>query len=135
MENTINKQVLRRSGVYDIYDSNGNCVDTLVNTGEIIKARRKELHMTQQQLADAIGTHKATISRYESGYIDKLPAETLTPIAHALHCSPLFLIGVDPVPGEEELAAYYAEREELLDAYESAPESVRKAIRVLLGLD
>ena len=135
MENTINKQVLRRSGVYDIYDSNGNCVDTLVNTGEIIKARRKELHMTQQQLADAIGTHKATISRYESGYIDKVPVETLNPIAHALQCSPLFLIGVDPVPGEEEIAAYFAEREEILDAYEAASPSVKKAIKVLLGLE
>lgn len=135
MENDSNKKVERRPGVYDIYNSAGDCIETIVNTGEIIKARRKELRMTQQQLADAIGTHKATISRYESGYIDKLPAEALTPIAHALQCSPLFLIGVDPIPGEEELAKMYSEREEIIDAYEMAPESVRKAIRVLLGLD
>lgn len=135
MKNEHNKKVERRPGVYDIYDNAGDCVETIVNTGEIIKARRKELRMTQQQLADAIGTHKATISRYESGYIDKLPAETLTPIARALQCSPLFLIGVDPIPGEEELAKMYAEREEIIEAYEMAPESVRKAIRVLLGLD
>lgn len=135
MKEENNKKVERRPGVYDIYDKDGDCVETIVNTGEIIKARRKELHMTQQQLADTIGTHKATISRYESGYIDKLPAETLSPIAHALKCSPLFLIGVDPIPGEEELSRMYAEREEIIDAYEAAPEPVRKAIRVLLGLD
>ena len=65
------KTIERRPGVYDTYDDNGICVDTIVKTGEIIKARRHELHMSQQQLADAIGAHKSTISRYESGYIDK----------------------------------------------------------------
>ena len=130
-----NKKVERRPGVYDVYDSAGNCIDTIADTGKIIKARRKELHLTQQQLADAVGTNKSTISRYESGNIDKVPTETLTPIARALKCSPLFLIGVDPVPGEEELNAMYAEREEIIEAYEMAPKSVQKAIRVLLGLD
>lgn len=32
-----------------------------------IKANRKSLHMTQQELADAAGTQKSNISRVESG--------------------------------------------------------------------
>lgn len=39
----------------------------LLNTGKLIKLRRKELNMTQEELAVAAGTTKAAISHYELG--------------------------------------------------------------------
>lgn len=35
--------------------------------GEIIKSRRKELHMTQEDLADIVGKKRPYISRVENG--------------------------------------------------------------------
>ena len=50
---------------------------------EIIKAIRKSNNMTQQELADAIGVNRATISKYESGSIDPTYGQ-LREIARAL---------------------------------------------------
>lgn len=38
--------------------------------GELIKEKRKQAHLTQQQLADKIGTKKSFISRIENGHSD-----------------------------------------------------------------
>lgn len=128
----------RRPGVYQCVDEKG-FGERVANTAEIMKARRKELKMTQQQLADAIGTNKSTISRYESGYIDKMPTGVIIPIARALRCSETYLIGSGDDPNREwyeddpEIVA--SRYEDVLLAYSRAPETIQKAIRVLLGLD
>lgn len=57
------------------------------NTGEIIKARRQELKMTQQNLADKIGVNIGTISRYESGKIETMTYERESQFAEALDCT------------------------------------------------
>jgi len=54
---------------------------------EIVKARRHDLKMTQQQLADLIGVNIGTISRYESGKIEKVSLERLQQLADALDCT------------------------------------------------
>ena len=64
-----------------------------MNIGERIKARRKELGMSAEQIADIIGTSPATIYRYESNYITKMGVDKLTPIAKALHVSEAYLMG------------------------------------------
>lgn len=38
--------------------------------GEILRASRKEAHMTQEQLAEKTGTRKSFISRIENGHSD-----------------------------------------------------------------
>ena len=38
--------------------------------GELIKAKRKEKHLTQQQLADQIGKERAYIAKIEQGKTD-----------------------------------------------------------------
>lgn len=38
--------------------------------GEILRAARKEAHMTQEQLAEKTGTRKSFISRIENGHSD-----------------------------------------------------------------
>ena len=59
--------------------------------GERIKVRRKELSMSQSELADKVGISYAQVGRYETKDVQP-PAKTLTAIADALGVSPDFLI-------------------------------------------
>lgn len=49
-----------------------------------IKERRKELRMSQQELAEKSGVSRATISGLENGSITVTTTETLLKIARAL---------------------------------------------------
>jgi transcriptional regulator with XRE-family HTH domain len=60
--------------------------------GENIRAARKAMKMSQDELADAIGANRVTISQYERGvYLPSLPA--LDRLSDALHLSPAQLTG------------------------------------------
>lgn len=50
----------------DQYEANAN----MFVISEILKDARKKAHMTQEQLADRIGTKKSYISRLENGKAD-----------------------------------------------------------------
>ena len=64
-----------------------------------IKARRKQLNITQSELAEAVGyTDKAMISMIEHGKID-LPYSKIVAIAKALSVSPGDLLGDDGTKG------------------------------------
>lgn len=60
---------------------------------ERIKKRRKELGLSADNVADALGVSRATIYRYESADIEKLPTTILEPLSKILHCSPAYLMG------------------------------------------
>lgn len=66
-----------------------------MTTGERIKARRKELGMSAEQLADILGVSAATVYRYEKGEIEKVPAKSLPLLAKALRSTPQYLMGWD----------------------------------------
>lgn len=66
--------------------------------GEFVRNRRKELGLTVDELAEKMGKNRATIYRYESNYIKKLPSTVLIPLANALQVTPADLINA----GEEE---------------------------------
>ncbi|MCV9387464.1 helix-turn-helix domain-containing protein [Reichenbachiella ulvae] len=59
--------------------------------GDRIKLKRKELSMSQSDLADQVGISYAQIGRYETKDVQP-PAKTLTIIADALGVSPDFLL-------------------------------------------
>lgn len=61
--------------------------------GERIKERRKELGISVDELAEKLGKNRATIYRYESSDIEKLPTTVLEPLSAALHTTPAYLIG------------------------------------------
>lgn len=61
--------------------------------GERIKQRRKELGLSVDELAEKLGKNRATIYRYESNEIEKLPTTVLEPLANALGVSPGYLMG------------------------------------------
>lgn len=67
---------------------------------ERIKTRRKELGLSVDALAERLGKNRATIYRYEGNYIENMPSTVLEPLAEALHCSPVYLLGMtdDPNP-------------------------------------
>ena len=73
--------------------------------GARIRNRRKELHMSQDELAQRIGISRSTLTRYEQGNIDKLPAYLMKPIADALEVPVGYLVEVPPTSAEETL--YY----------------------------
>lgn len=66
-----------------------------MTTGERIKARRKELGINAETLAERCGVSPATIYRYENGDIEKVGLDKLPPIAAALHTTQAYLLGWD----------------------------------------
>lgn len=70
--------------------------------GERIKQRRKELGLSVDELADKLGKNRATIYRYESNEIEKLPTTVLEPLADVLGVSPGFLMGWEDESSEKD---------------------------------
>lgn len=87
-----------------------------MTTGERIKARRKELGLTADAVAEQIGISRSTMFRYEKGEIEKLPINNLVPIARVLCTTVGYLMGWDDeksptsIEGgdEAELMRYFA---------------------------
>lgn len=61
--------------------------------GERIKARRRELGMTQTDLALALGTTKQNIYKYETGVITNIPSDKIEAMAKALQTTPAYIMG------------------------------------------
>lgn len=75
--------------------------------GKRIQARRKEIGMTVDQLAEKIGKNRATVYRYENNDIEKYPLDILQPLADALQTTPAFLMGwEDPLTSEQQIDVY-----------------------------
>lgn len=66
--------------------------------GERIKERRIELDLTVDDVALALNKNRATIYRYESNEIEKLPTTVLEPLAKILRTTPQYLMGWEENP-------------------------------------
>ena len=64
-----------------------------MNIGSKIKQLRQELNLTQDELAQAAGTTKQTIHKYETGIIANIPASKIKLIADKLGTTPAYLMG------------------------------------------
>ena len=64
-----------------------------MSVGTRMKERRKALGYSVEDIAARLGKSPATIYRYESGDIEKLPGELLAPLADILNTSPAYLMG------------------------------------------
>ena len=58
-----------------------------------IKRRRKELNLSLEDVAKALGVNKSTVLRYESKSIEKMPIDVIPPLAKILQCTPEDLMG------------------------------------------
>lgn len=68
-----------------------------METKDIIKQRRKELGLTQQDIADVVGVSKPTVNRWENGGIDNIGSRKLSKLAKALKTTAEHLIAPDIV--------------------------------------
>ncbi len=66
-----------------------------MSVGERMKARRKQLGMSAEQIAEQLNISPSTVYRYENGDIEKMGIDKLTPIAKALRTTPAYLMGWD----------------------------------------
>lgn len=66
-----------------------------MSVGERMKARRKQIGMSAEQIAEQLNISPSTVYRYENGDIEKMGIDKLTPIAKALRTTPAYLMGWD----------------------------------------
>ena len=108
---------------------------TLLTTGERIKARRKELGISADQLASRIGVSRATMFRYENGAIEKVPSYVLALIASALNIDPVYLLLGYSDSSSQPDPPHNPEIEELVALAESStPEEVQQIIRIFRAM-
>nr|WP_080396465.1 helix-turn-helix domain-containing protein [Enterobacter hormaechei] len=91
-----------------------------------ISSRRKELGLTQQQLADAVGISAVSVYKWEAG-ITTPKGQNLFSLAEALRCTPTWLLygtEEDEPLRADQLSPELDERQKkLLDLFDSLPES------------
>lgn len=96
--------------------------------GERIKARREELGLSQQQLADRLGyKSKATINKIEMG-INGVQQKRVVDFAHALDTSIEYLMEMDEGVGNFQQQEYYTNPETAKLADEMAVNPELKAL-------
>lgn len=105
--------------------------------GRRIKAMRVARHVSQDDLAAAIGVTYQQIQKYESGFT-RVAASRLCDIAGALDCSPLELLPPDCPGGDSEAVALLAKPNALAVARAFAlindPEQERVIINLLKSM-
>lgn len=57
-----------------------------------LSQRRRELGLTQKEVADAVGVSEATVSRWESGEIANMRRDRIVSLARILNCSADFIM-------------------------------------------
>lgn len=93
--------------------------DTKILIGNGIKRARKNIGLTQEELASRIGSNVQNISKYERGAVT-IPGDTLISIAQELHCTIDSLLAEDglekPMAKKkqtEQVKSIYVQLEEL----------------------
>ena len=101
---------------------------------DIIYMRRKELHMTLEQVGNIVGVSKNTVRRWEIGGIANMRRDRIAKLAEALQIDALDLIGED---GSADLDNAYIRiwAQPLVNAYQEAPDYIQKAICEMLSID
>ena len=93
---------------------------------ERIKERRKMLGLTADYVAEELGINRATVYRYESRDIGKIPLSSLEPLARVLQCSPAYLMG-----WKQDLSLTDDEKK-LIVEYRKLPPDDKKQVRRLM---
>lgn len=76
-----------------------------MNTGEKIKAMRKDLGLSAEYIAEKIGISPSTIYRYENNDIASMKIDKLKSIADLLGTSASYLLGWDDCAADDHLTA------------------------------
>lgn len=87
--------------------------------GEKIKELRERKKVTQSELADAVGTTKQNIYKYETGIITNIPSDRVETIAKYFNVSPAYLMGWEdknPTPADDSRSEVYEVLNKLSDS-------------------
>lgn len=96
--------------------------------GEYIKQRRKELHLSAEQVAEYCGVNPATVYRWESGAIGDIPGKKIKALAEILGISPSIIVGSvnDDTVHDEDLSP------RVLPNFKTAQEAIKFILSVPL---
>lgn len=102
--------------------------------GQRLRARRKELGLSQETLAAMVGLSQNQISRYEKDFGDPT-IKIAFALAHVLHVSVEWLLGLDHTPPPPPVTDPINDLEQqALLLFRSKPEDKKRAIIELLRL-
>lgn len=94
--------------------------------GKKIRAKRRDLSLTQAELAEKIGLTESSISKYEAGKIETMPTSTITRICNVLHISPAELLDLTPE------RAFEFDLTEIINSVDDLPDDVKSDLLNLL---
>lgn len=100
---------------------------------ERIKARRKELNLSADDVAAALGVSRATVYRYESAEIEKLPTQIIAPLSDVLRCSPAYLMGWEDTAPAAAFSLSNLEKQ-IIIRFRSLPDGEKNFVLRSLGL-
>ena len=63
-----------------------------MHVGELIRQKRTELNMTQEQLGKLLGVNRAAINKWETGRVTNLKRETIKKLSEIFQISPALLV-------------------------------------------
>lgn len=69
-----------------------------MSKGEVIRSLRKQMGLSQVELADMIGESKQTLYKYEKGIITNIPSDNIEALARTLKTTPNVLLGWEEPP-------------------------------------
>ena len=96
-----------------------------MTVNERIRSRRKELNLSVDQIAEQLSVDRATVYRYESADISKLPASILEPLAKVLKTTPYYLMGWEYFDTQE----LSSQTIEVLKSYEKLDDADQNYVR------
>ena len=69
-----------------------------MRVGELIRQKRIELNLTQEQLGNLVGVNRAAINKWETGRVTNLKRETIKQLSEIFGISPALLVEPDISP-------------------------------------
>ncbi len=104
-----------------------------MTVGARLRARRKQLGFSAEYIAERLGCSPATVYRWENGDIEKMPIDSIVPVAAVLGVTPAYLLGWEDektaaLPGD----GLSPEEQALIELYRQASEDDKTAILCIL---
>lgn len=72
-----------------------------MTVGARLRSRRKQLGFSAEYIAERLGCSPATVYRWENGDIEKMPIDSIVPVAAVLGVTPAYLLGWEDINAEQ----------------------------------
>ena len=102
----------------------------------LISARRQELGLTLEDIAQHVGVSKSTVTKWESGYIKNMKRDKMSLLAEILKISPIALLndkGTESYPSSFSQGNIFSSREiSLIKKYRTLDEAERELVDTMI---